>query len=80
MLLGSDSKPYIEVRPHYEPGIGPALVFYRVNLFDAPSYLMTLPLPVVGALIQKFPIAIAAARRLANGSTKPNVKPGSSRP
>ena len=71
--------PHIEIRPTHSEGIGPAIQFYRVNGSE-PEHLMTLRVAVVGPMVTKIPIVIAAARRLANGSTKPNVKPDSHRP
>ena len=78
VLMDSDGYPHIEIRPTYNKGIGPAVQFYRIGITGDGEHLVTLRLVVVGAMVQKLPIVIAAARRLANGSTKPNVKPDSS--
>lgn len=72
-------EPYIEVRPHYTADTGPVLELWRVNGVE-PTYLATLPLTLVGPLVRKLPIAVAAARRLrvratqavTNGGTEPN--------
>lgn len=84
--MGASNRPHVEVRPHYETSTGPTLVLYRVDVIGDPQYLATITLPVLGALIQKLPIAISAARRLhanatrpgRNGATEPIVKRDSS--
>lgn len=79
VLMDADGYPHVEIRPCYTEATGAAIRLYRVNGVE-PEYLVTLRVTTVGAMVQKLPIVIAAARRLANGSTKPNVKPDSHRP
>lgn len=85
LVVIRDHEPYVELRPHYMPRLGPTLTLYKVNGLE-PIYLCTLPVGVIGRLVQKLPITIAAARRLAaratqpvtNGAVEPNSKPDSS--
>lgn len=70
VLLDDHSKPYVEVRPYYTPGTGPAVSIYRVGGAEA-EYLFTLRLPVVNELVRKLPIVTAAALRLQARAEKP---------
>jgi hypothetical protein len=70
LVLLSDGKPHVEVRPAYNAGIGPAIVFYRVSTAE-PEHLFTLRLASVTALVRKLPIVTAAALRLEAKAKKP---------
>jgi hypothetical protein len=71
VLYDDDERPYAEVRPRFEPALGPVLDFYRIGLYAEPWHLLTLRLPSINELVRKLPIAIAAARRLQNLAEKP---------
>jgi hypothetical protein len=70
VILDERGRPYIEVRPTYNEGIGPAITLYRVNLAGH-EYMCTLRLPTVTAFIRKLPIVTAAALRLEAKAQKP---------
>jgi hypothetical protein len=70
VLLDDLGRPYVEVRPYYTEGTGPAVEFYRVGVATS-EYQFTLRLNVLGALVRKLPIVTSAARRLQNGNRKP---------
>jgi hypothetical protein len=71
VLLDDQGKPYVEVRPYYHEGVGPAVEFRRVNVNGEAEYLFTLRLNTVNALVRKLPIVTTAAKRLQNEANKP---------
>lgn len=70
VILDERGQPYVEVRPVYNDGIGPAIALYRINP-ASDEYLCTLRLPSVNALVRKLPIVLAAAKRLQAKAEKP---------
>jgi hypothetical protein len=70
VILDDQGRPYIEARPYYTEGTGPAVEFYRVGGAE-PEYQFTLRLPSINALVRKLPIVLAAAKRLQARAEKP---------
>lgn len=71
IMLGAE--PYVELRPAYSEGTGPIIEVYKVMRIE-PQYLFTLRVDTVGSLVQKLPIVVSAARRLARSAAQADTK------
>jgi len=71
VILNDQGRPYAELSPGYEPALGPVLHVYRVGIHGYKTHLLTLRLPAIDALVQRLPIALAAAKRLQTKAQNP---------
>jgi hypothetical protein len=63
-VMDTEERPYLQVRPGYEPLLGPCIHLYRVGIHETPSYLTTIRLPVVSEIVRNLPVVYRAAARL----------------
>jgi|1186.fasta_scaffold81221_2 hypothetical protein len=64
VILDDQGRPCVELRPGYEPALGPVIHIYRVGIHESQTHLLTLRLPAINTLVRRLPIALAAAKRL----------------